>query len=183
MRKSRNGQSGLFAAITKFTVLAMCFATVFALVLTAGLLDDGSASDSVMNVAEARYDVPKTGGKTNQTNVDSFGWPSVSDVQNALHGSPGGSYTFTIDLSSVAWSGVSWVSVRTEFALSSGQEAVQWSPGGTSGFGAKQTANCNTQYAVVAAVNITLPSILTTFAANSNYRITLDSWTADRYIF
>ena len=183
MRKSRNGQSGFFAAITKFTVLAMCFATVFALVLTAGLLDDGSASDSVMNVAEARYDVPKTGGKTNQTNVDSFGWPSVSDVQNALHGSPGGSYTFTIDLSSVAWSGVSWVSVRTEFALSSGQEAVQWSPGGTSGFGAKQTANCNTQYAVVAAVNITLPSILTTFAANSNYRITLDSWTADRYIF
>ena len=39
MRKSRNGQSGLFAAITKFTVLAMCFATVFALVLTAGVLD------------------------------------------------------------------------------------------------------------------------------------------------
>lgn len=183
MRKSRNGQSGLFAAITKFTVLAMCFATVFALVLTAGLLDDGSASDSVMNVAEASYDVPKTGGNTNQTNVDSFGWPSVSDVQNALHGSPGGSYTFTIDLSSVAWSGVSWVSVRTAFSLSSGQAAVQWSPGGTSGFGAKQTANCNTQYAVVAAVNITLPSILTTFAANSNYRITLDSWTADRYIF
>ena len=183
MRKSRNGQSGLFAAITKFTVLAMCFATVFALVLTAGLLDDGSASDSVMNVAEASYDVPKTGGNTKQTNVDSFGWPSVSDVQNALHGSPGGSYTFTIDLSSVAWSGVSWVSVRTESALSSGQEAVQWSPGGTSGFGAKQTANCNTQYAVVAAVNITLPSIVTTFAANSNYRITLDSWTADRYIF
>lgn len=183
MRKSRNGQSGLFAAITKFTVLAMCFATVFALVLTAGLLDDGSASDSIMNVAEASYDVPKTGGNTNQTNVDSFGWPSVSDVQNALHGSPGGSYTFTIDLSSVAWSGVSWVSVRTAYSWSSGQEAVQWSPGGTSGFGAKQTANCNTQYAVVAAVNITLPSILTTFAANSNYRITLDSWTADRYVF
>lgn len=183
MRKSRNGQSGLFAAITKFTVLAMCFATVFALVLTAGLLDDGSASDSVMNVAEARYDEPKTGGNTNQTNIDSFGWPSVSDVQNALHGSPGGSYTFTIDLSSVAWSGVSWVSVRTGYSWSGGQEAVQWSPGGTSGFGAKQTANCNTEYAVVAAVNITLPSILTTFAANSNYRITLDSWTADRYIF
>lgn len=183
MRKSRNGQSGLFAAITKFTVLAMCFATVFALVLTAGLLDDGSASDSVMNVAEARYDEPKTGGNTKQTNVDSFGWPSVSDVQNALHGSPGGSYTFTIDLSSVAWSGVSWVSVRTGYSWSGGQEAVQWSPGGTSGFGAKQTANCNTQYAVVAAVNITLPSILTTFVANSNYRITLDSWTADRYIF
>lgn len=183
MRKSRNGQSGLFAAITKFTVLAMCFATVFALVLTAGLLDDGSASDSIMNVAEASYDEPKTGGNTNQTNVDNFGWPSVSDVQNALHGSPGGSYTFTIDLSSVAWSGVSWVSVRTAFALSSGQEAVQWSPGGASGFGAKQTDKCSQTYAVVAVVNIALPDGVASFAENPNYKVTLDSWTAARYIF
>lgn len=182
MRKSRNGQSGLFAAITKFTVLAMCFATVFALVLTAGLLDDGSASDSVMNVAEARYDEPKTGGNTNQTNVDSFGWPSVSDVQNALHGSPGGSYTFTIDLSSVAWSGVSWVSVRTS-SMGESCTADKWSPGGASGFGAKQTENCSQTYAVVAAVNIALPDGVASFAGNPNYKVTLKSWTADRYIF
>ena len=181
MRKSRNGQSGLFAAITKFTVLAMCFATVFALVLTAGLLDDGSASDSVMNVAEAEYNQPQSGGQVTTTAVDS-GWPTVSEVHTALHDSSSGSYTFTVDLSTIEWSGVSWVSVRT---ASTGESctADKWSPGGASGFGAKQTENCSQTYAVVAAVNIALPDGVASFAGNPNYKVTLNSWTAARYIF
>lgn len=52
MRKSRNGQRRAFAAFTKFSVLLMCFATVFALVLTAGVFDIGG-SDMNANVAEA----------------------------------------------------------------------------------------------------------------------------------
>lgn len=87
MRKSRNGQSGLFAAITKFTVLAMCFATVFALVLTAGVLD----VDTSANVAEAAY---------------SFGagvkWEpaeGISEIQKQLHET--GKATVTADLSGV----------------------------------------------------------------------------------
>ena len=87
MRKSRNGQSGLFAAITKFTVLAMCFATVFALVLTAGVLD----VDTSANVAEAAY---------------SFGagvkWEpaeGISEIQRQLHET--GKATVTADLSEV----------------------------------------------------------------------------------
>lgn len=52
MRKSRNGQRRAFAAFTKFSVLLMCFATVFALVLTAGVFDIGE-SDMNANVAEA----------------------------------------------------------------------------------------------------------------------------------
>ncbi len=87
MRKSRNGQSGLFAAITKFTVLAMCFATVFALVLTAGVLD----VDTNANVAEAAY---------------SFGagvkWEpaeGISEIQRQLHET--GKATVTADLSEV----------------------------------------------------------------------------------
>ena len=49
MRKSRNGQVRAFAAITKFWVLLMCFAVVFALVLTTGVLD----GDTGANVAKA----------------------------------------------------------------------------------------------------------------------------------
>lgn len=45
MRKSRNGQVRAFAAITKFWVLLMCFAVVFALVLTTGVLDGTSGND------------------------------------------------------------------------------------------------------------------------------------------
>ena len=51
MRKSRNGQRRAFAAFTKFSVLLMCFATVFALVLTAGVFDVGG--DTGANVAKA----------------------------------------------------------------------------------------------------------------------------------
>lgn len=177
MRKSRNGQSGLFAAITKFTVLAMCFATVFALVLTAGLLD----VDTSANVAEAEYNQPQSGGQVTTTAVDS-GWPTVSEVHTALHDSSSGSYTFTVDLSAIEWSGVSWVSVRTSSAGES-CTAVKWSPGGASGFGAKQTDGCNQTYAVVAAVNIALPDGVASFAGNSNYKVTLNSWTAARYMF
>lgn len=59
MRKSRNGQRRAFAAFTKFSVLLMCFATVFALVLTAGVFDIGE-SDMNANVAEASV----SGGST-----------------------------------------------------------------------------------------------------------------------
>lgn len=177
MRKSRNGQSGLFAAITKFTVLAMCFATVFALVLTAGVLD----VDTSANVAGAEYNQPQSGGQVTTTAVDS-GWPTVSEVHTALHDSSSGSYTFTVDLSAIEWSGVSWVSVRT---ASSGESctADKWSPGGASGFGAKQTDGCAQTYAVVAAVNIALPDGVASFAGNPNYKVTLNSWTAARYMF
>lgn len=177
MRKSRNGQSGLFAAITKFTVLAMCFATVFALVLTAGVLD----VDTSANVAEAEYNQPQSGGQVTTTAVDS-GWPTVSEVHTALHDSSSGSYTFTVDLSTIEWSGVSWVSVRTASAGES-CAANKWSPGGASGFGAKQTENCSQTYAVVAAVNIALPDGVASFAGNPNYKVTLNSWTAARYMF
>lgn len=53
MRKSRNGQVRAFAAITKFWVLLMCFAVVFALVLTTGVLDGTSGNDiGVVQAAE-----------------------------------------------------------------------------------------------------------------------------------
>lgn len=87
MRKSRNGQSGLFAAITKFTVLAMCFATVFALVLTAGVLD----VDTSANVAEAAYSF---GAGVNWEPAE-----GISEIQKQLHET--GKATVTADLSEV----------------------------------------------------------------------------------
>lgn len=55
MRKSRNGQVRAFAAFTKFSVLLMCFAVVFALVLTTGVFDVGG--DTAANVAKADQQV------------------------------------------------------------------------------------------------------------------------------
>lgn len=96
MRKSRNGQRRAFAAFTKFSVLLMCFATVFALVLTAGVFDVGG--DMSANVAEA-----KDGGSTSAISLDSADNQDAT-VHNAMHGDSTDAQTFTYDLSNYNFS-------------------------------------------------------------------------------
>lgn len=76
MRKSRNGQRRAFAAFTKFSVLLMCFAVVFALVLTTGVLD----GDTGANVAEAGKNL--VGGVRQLTDYNGY---SNAEFQNKLH--------------------------------------------------------------------------------------------------
>lgn len=101
MRKSRNGQRRAFAAFTKFSVLLMCFAVVFALVLTTGVFDVGG--DMSANVADAAKSV----GGTAIVNAGSYFSPSYGGVQNYLHSEltnqDGDSYTLSVDLSGVAF--------------------------------------------------------------------------------
>ena len=94
MRKSRNGQSGLFAAITKFTVLAMCFATVFALVLTAGVLD----VDTSANVAEA---APNGGGGTAAIDLAGASPENNATIQTNMHAGSRAQFSVTYDLSNM----------------------------------------------------------------------------------
>lgn len=96
MRKSRNGQSGLFAAITKFTVLAMCFATVFALVLTAGVLD----VDTSANVAEA---APNGGGGTAAIDLAGASPENNATIQTNMHAGSGAQFSVTYDLSKMTF--------------------------------------------------------------------------------
>lgn len=96
MRKSRNGQSGLFAAITKFTVLAMCFATVFALVLTAGVLD----VDTSANVAEA---APNGGGGIAAIDLAGASPGNNATIQTNMHAGSGAQFSVTYDLSNTAF--------------------------------------------------------------------------------
>lgn len=80
MRKSRNGQRRAFAAFTKFSVLLMCFATVFALVLTAGVFDVGG--DMSANVAEAAT-YGTIGTNSSWSEADSP--EKIRDLQEKLH--------------------------------------------------------------------------------------------------
>lgn len=82
MRKSRNGQRRAFAAFTKFSVLLMCFATVFALVLTAGVFDIGG-SDMNANVAEAANSGSLV---TEGTGAYDTSQASVQKAQLIMHG-------------------------------------------------------------------------------------------------
>ena len=78
MRKSRNGQVRAFAVVAKFSVLLMCFATIFALVLTTGVFDVGG--DMSANVAEAGKNL--VGGVRQLTDYNGY---DIAEFQNKLH--------------------------------------------------------------------------------------------------
>ena len=93
MRKSRNGQVRAFAAITKFWVLLMCFAVVFALVLTTGVLDGTSGNDiGVVQAAEGEGEDAKKELATDER----F---SMSDINQMMREDPNrDSMTFSFRL-------------------------------------------------------------------------------------
>lgn len=169
MRKSRNGQSGLFAAITKFTVLAMCFATVFALVLTAGLLD----VDTSANVAEAEYSPAvsylKVNGQTYSNDAE-----VTAAIQAALHAQGASSATVTIDLSKVRLYESSNMSANGKYW---DWDSAPWYTAGYNGFGAECTEDNGD---VNAWLNFRIPSVLTDFISLSAYTVTANH-TADIY--
>lgn len=169
MRKSRNGQSGLFAAITKFTVLAMCFATVFALVLTAGVLD----VDTSANVAEAEYSPAvsyfKVNGQTYSSDTE-----VTAAIQAALHAQGASSATVTIDLSKVSLYESSNMSANGKYW---DWDGAPWYTAGYNGFGAECTEDNGD---VNAWLNFRIPSVLTDFISLSAYTVTANH-TADIY--
>lgn len=95
MRKSRNGQVRAFAAITKFWVLLMCFAVVFALVLTTGVLDGTSGNDiGVVQAADGEGE-----GEDARKELATDERFSMSDINQAMREDPSrGSMTFSFRL-------------------------------------------------------------------------------------
>ena len=162
MRKSRNGQSGLFAAITKFTVLAMCFATVFALVLTAGVLD----VDTSANVAEA--DDSTGGSGALAVSADGFTNEYMHSQLHAADTENKAQYTITLadypNLTSYAqayaWGGnVSSVGSWTSYQGASGD------------FGATAVGRAALGYpSAIAVLNVTVPTVFTNLAS-MGYRV------------
>lgn len=194
MRKSRNGQRRAFAAFTKFSVLLMCFAVVFALVLTTGVFDVGG--DMSANVAEA-----KDGGSTSAISLDGVSDQNAT-VHNAMHGDSTAAQTFTYDLSNYNFSAAntslhSTSSSGTGIIFWHGQThkgAVEsdlnddgydhaWGVGGDSWYG----------YGGVnyAAINVTIPTVIQNyrkagFEVSAYYTATLygykAAYTKDTYI-
>lgn len=181
MRNSENSSTrSKLAALTRIGLLVLIFAVVFATVLSCGAFGESATlnNGSVENVAEARYDNPITGGSPNAHSAG--GWPSIRTVKEAIYNS--GSYTFTIDLSNANFAGgFTWVSYKTA-STGQSQAAASWTPGGASAFGAKQTERCNVTYSVAVAVNIELGDSITQLLS-AGYDVTLNSWTAGRYVY
>lgn len=166
MRKSRNGQRRAFAAFTKFSVLLMCFATVFALVLTAGVFDIGG-SDMNANVAEADTSGGSVNAMTFSTAAD--GSELVTQVQNDMHSSKTGDFTYTINLGDQGVSAQSYTSIH---GWGDGAKPVQYySSGKNSSFGGQETEkHGGANYtSLQVALNIQTPQIFLNWA--SRYKI------------
>lgn len=162
MRKSRNGQSGLFAAITKFTVLAMCFATVFALVLTAGVLD----VDTSANVAEAAYSF---GAGVNWEPAE-----GISEIQKQLHET--GKATVTADLSEVD------LQSQVHGYSSSSKAFGEWNDSNLpeNGFGGHADSAVGTGTVIQFLINVGIPDEIDAFLKSSEgcYKVSV-VWSAN----
>ena len=155
MRKSRNGQRRAFAAFTKFSVLLMCFATVFALVLTAGVFDiGGSDMNEIVDVASAESD--SLGSSWNQAVTTNPTTAEIETLQTQLH-STSTKFTWSVGYSTVDFS--NYLSADTKNANSN---VVIYTNGvGTWGFQYNHGGGFfGSRAQVTAAVNVTIPSVI-----------------------
>lgn len=165
--RSNDSLRRLGANFVKMLVLVMCFATVFAIVMTADL--SGIGTDSAGNVAEAAW----SGGKTTQIVI---GNNSADNV--LLHGSGKlGSAEFTIPYSVAAGSDHVSMSQDGNFA----DDSVSFYDGGVSGrWGSRGNGNftASTDITIITAINVKVPQIILNliakgFAVNAEFSATI----------
>lgn len=152
MRTNRDGQRRFFVNVTKFAILLMCFATVFAVVLTAGVFDINS--DSGANVAEAE----KSGGSTTQiTNI-----ANVSDIQTFAH-SDANSQLFSYTLTGITSSNTS---LYSDVNSSSGTDLIFWNDSTSNSWGVAGNDWWGYGGTLYASINVQIPEVIQTLLDN-----------------
>ncbi len=161
MSNSRNGQRRFLVGTMKAVVLLMCFALIFALVLTVGVMGGGFG----LPVAEAEYSPAvsylKVNGRTYSSDAE-----VIAAIQAALHAQNAGSVTVTIDLASTDLQSYSDMSATSGSASNYDWSGRPWDA--NDGFGAQadtKTAD------VFSWLNFRIPSAITAFISNSSYSV------------
>lgn len=161
MSNSRNGQRRFLVGTMKAVVLLMCFALIFALVLTVGVMGGGFG----LPVAEAAYSPAVSNiavnGRTYSSDAE-----VIAAIQAALHAQNAGSVTVTIDLASTDLQSYSNMSATSGSASNYDWSGRPWDA--NDGFGAQadtKTAD------VFSWLNFRIPSAITSFISNSSYSV------------
>lgn len=161
MSNSRNGQRRFLVGTMKAVVLLMCFALIFALVLTVGVMGGGFG----LPVAEAEYSPAvsniSVNGRTYSSDAE-----VIAAIQAALHAQNAGSVTVTIDLASTDLQSYSDMSATSGSASNYDWSGRPWDA--NDGFGAQadtKTAD------VFSWLNFRIPSAITAFISNSSYSV------------
>lgn len=176
MRTNRDGQRRFFVNVTKFAILLMCFATVFAVVLTAGVLDTGF--DSGANVAEAESSWgssnPVAGssltmGGASYSPTATLGTNDIKSFQEYIHSESSNSFTMTLDFDSTTFSSSAGV-----YGWTNGDSGENWDSGqNVFGFGQSR----NGVSGVYVNANVTIPAIILSLMS-SGYKVEA-YWTSD----
>lgn len=165
MRTNRDGQRRFFVNVTKFAILLMCFATVFAVVLTAGVLDTGF--DSGANVAEAAH----SGGSGNQITSYPNSSTTIAQIQERLHANGANNSTsVSSNLSGVSFSDATVSYYKTG---GTGEGLGFWNGGDSNSWGANSSGqHWMFQPNVVVIVNIKIPDSIMAFV-NAGYSVSV----------
>lgn len=165
--RSNDSLRRLGANFVKMLVLVMCFATVFAIVMTADL--SGIGTDSAGNVAEAAW----SGGNTTQIVIED------NSADNVLLHASGklGSAEFTIPYSVAAGSDHVSMSQDGNWA----DDSVSFYNGGDSSvWGSRGNGNftASTDITIITAINVEVPQIILNliakgFAVNAKFSATI----------
>lgn len=160
MSNSRNGQRRFLVGTMKAVVLLMCFALIFALVLTVGVMGGGFG----LPVAEAAYSPAvsniSVNGRTYSSDAE-----VIAAIQAALHAQNAGSVTVTIDLASTDLQSYSNMSATSGSASNYDWSGRPWDA--NDGFGAQADGTAD----VFSWLNFRIPSAITAFISNSSYSV------------
>lgn len=173
MRTNRDGQRRFFVNVFKFAILLMCFATVFAVVLTAGVFDTGF--DSGANVAEAG--TVGTEAAMPETAYSSVFNNTLQDFNNEWHGeSSPTSVTWTLNLSTISFSG--YMQGHSDNDVTAYVYGGNVAGNYNGSFGAYASRGYE---GVSVAANITIPSSIQSLAS-AGWNVTA-SWSANLFIY
>lgn len=162
MRNNRNSSRNFFVNFVRFGMLAMCFALVFALVLSGGIFDLGSSSDGVAFAASM--------GKSDESiksdaelSLSSLGFPGVS-AGNTM-------WTQRLTFSNTAFSFNTNVSLASENdSLNTSNTSISSIPAANNG-GYKTTFHATGDNTVGTVFNYELPSDIIPLLNNTNFKI------------
>lgn len=158
----------IFVNVFKFAILLMCFATVFAVVLTAGVFDTGF--DSGANVAEAAASLGDNNIMPETHYSSAFSDNTISGFNNSFHSSSNvidssinkdGSVTLELDLSTISFNGYFQGYTGATFAGMDYYVYGNSEEGNYSGsFGVRRNYFAGGTDGVVAVSNIAIPTVI-----------------------
>lgn len=166
--RSNDSLRRLGANFVKMLVLVMCFATVFAIVMTADL--SGIGTDSASNVAEADTYWPSSAVPSqlvvDEMKVGSSGETVTQQIQKLVHNtSAGGSFEYSLDFNSAGLN-VNLYDYASIFGWEDSGSVSPYNASAVGEFGGQENddSDAGEYTTVISAFNLKVPAVITNLA-------------------